>query len=176
MSATRKLGLALTVSALLFAALQVVPYGRDRTNPPDGSLAAFDAPGTEQLAKRACFDCHSNRTKWPWYSAIAPISWRIQSHVQEGREKLNFTAFDAAGKEMAEAAGEAGESVTKGEMPPADYLLAHPEARLTAAEKRSLVAGLDKTFAAFAESEGTQAPGKSAGERRENEERGADKD
>lgn len=167
MSATRKLGLTLTVSALLFAALQVVPYGRDHTNPPEGTLAAFDAPGTEQLAKRACYDCHSNRTKWPWYSAIAPISWRIQSHVQEGREKLNFTEFDAASKDMAEAAGEAGESVTKGEMPPADYLLAHPEARLTAAEKRALVAGLDRTFAAFAESEGRQAPGGEAGDRGE---------
>lgn len=173
MFTTRKLGLALTVSVLLFAALQVVPYGRDHTNPPDGTLATFDAPGTEQLAKRACYDCHSNRTKWPWYSAIAPISWRIQSHVQEGREKLNFTAFNAASKDMAEAAGEAGETITKGEMPPADYLLAHPEARLTAAEKRTLAAGLDKTFAAFAENEGRQGPGGQAGE---HEERGEDKD
>ena len=159
MSPTRKLGLAIAVPVLLLAALQFVPYGRNHTNPPDGSLASFDSPDTEQLAKRACFDCHSNRTKWPWYSAIAPVSWRIQSHVDEGREKLNFTAFDAASEKMADAAGEAGESVTKGEMPPADYQLAHPEARLTAAEKRTLVAGLDRTFAAFAEGEGKERRG-----------------
>ena len=159
MLATRKLGLALSVPILLFAAVQLVPYGRDHTNPPDGTLASFDAQGTEQLAKRACYDCHSNRTQWPWYSVIAPVSWRIQSHVDEGREKLNFTAFDAASEDMADAAGEAGETVTEGEMPPADYLLAHPEARLTAAEKRALVAGLNRTFAAFAESGKKEAHG-----------------
>ncbi len=148
---TRKVALAIVVPVLLLAGLQVVPYGHDHTNPPDGALAAFDSPATKALAERACFDCHSNRTKWPWYASIAPISWRIQNHVDEGREKLNFTAFNAGSEDMTEAAGEAGETVTKGEMPPADYLLAHPEARLSAAEKQALVAGLDRTFAAFAE-------------------------
>jgi hypothetical protein len=159
MTITRKLGLAVAVPVLLFAAVQLVPYGRNHTNPPDGTLASFDSPGTEQLAKRACYDCHSNQTKWPWYSAIAPVSWRIQRHVDEGREKLNFTAFNAANEDMADAAGEASETITKNEMPPADYLLAHPEARLTAAEKQSLVAGLDRTFAAFAEGEGKERRG-----------------
>jgi hypothetical protein len=151
MPASRKLTLALAVPALLLALVQLVPYGRAHTNPPDGALVAFDSPGTERLAQRACFDCHSHRTNWPWYAWIAPLSWRIQSHVDEGRAALNFTAFDAAREEMAEAAGEAGETVAEGEMPPADYLLAHPEARLTPAEKRALAAGLDRTFAGFTE-------------------------
>lgn len=151
MARSRTIVLAVTVPVLLFAALQLVPYGRDHANPPDGALVEFDSPATERLAQRACFDCHSNRTKWPWYSNVAPISWRIQRHVDEGREELNLTAFDPASKDMAHAAGEAGETVTKGEMPPNDYLLAHPEARLSATEKRALAAGLDRTFATFVE-------------------------
>jgi len=142
----------MTVSPLLlFAALQLVPYGRDRSAPPDGERPAWDSAATQSLARRACFDCHSNETRWPWYSSIAPISWRISSHVREGREKLNFSAFDAANEKVRESAGEAGETVTKNKMPPADYLLAHPEARLTATERQALVRGLDATFAAFAE-------------------------
>lgn len=177
MARPRTLALALGIPVLLFAALQLVPYGRNHTNPPEGTLVAFDSPETRKLAERACFDCHSNRTKWPWYSNIAPLSWRIQGHVDEGREKLNFTAFDPASKDMAEAAGEAGEEVTDGKMPLNDYLLAHPEARLTAAEKQTLVAGLDRTFAAFVETRKAEKAARGAkGERGEREERGEEKD
>lgn len=151
MTPTRKLALFLGVPVLLFAALQLVPYGRNHAAPADGQIVQFDSPATQKLAERACFDCHSNRTRWPWYASIAPISWRIQSHVDEGREALNFTALNTASEEGAEAAGEAGETVAKGEMPPNDYLLLHPEARLTAAEKDALVKGLNTTFAAFGE-------------------------
>lgn len=175
MAVSRKLALGLSVPVLLFAAIQLVPYGRAHTNPPDGTLIAFDSPRTEELAKRACFDCHSNRTKWPWYSNLAPISWRIQTHVDEGREHLNLTAFDAASERMADAAGEAGEVIEKREMPPADYLLAHPEARLTAAEKLELAAGLDRTLAPFAEGGGRRGrggEGAEGAEREEHEERG----
>jgi len=170
----RTLGLSLVVAALGFAVIQLVPYGHSRTNPPDGALAAFDSPATQKMAERACYDCHSNRTRWPWYSAIAPVSWRIQNHVSEGREKLNFTAFDPANEEVADAAGEASESVLKGEMPPADYLLLHPEARLTASEKKALAAGLDATFAAFGEAgeQGEGAGARAGGEAREHDEAG----
>jgi hypothetical protein len=144
----------LPVAAL--AALQLVPYGRDHSAPPDGAKPAWNSPQAVELAKRACYDCHSNETRWPWYSNIAPLSWRIFHHVEEGREHLNFTAFDPANEKVADAAGEAAESVTKQSMPPADYLLAHPEARLTEAERRVLAAELDSTFSAFAEEKGKQ--------------------
>ena len=147
MNRSRTLVLALSAFLVVFAAIQLVPFGRSHVNPPDGTLVAFDGPATQQLAKRACFDCHSNRTQWPWYASVAPISWRLQSHVDEGRAKLNFTAFDPSNEKVADAA----ETITKGEMPPFDYLLMHPEARLTAAEKQALVAGLDRTLAVFAE-------------------------
>lgn len=167
MARPRVLTLVLGIPVLLFAAIQFVPYGRNHANPPGGQLVAFDSPATEELAKKACFDCHSNRTKWPWYSNIAPISWRIQGHVDEGREKLNFTAFDPASKKMAEGAEEAAEEVRDGKMPLNDYLMAHPEARLTAEEKQTLVAGLEKTFAAFAKKGGKGGKGGEAGEKGE---------
>ena len=151
MSATRLLSMTLTIPTLAFAAIQLVPYGRNHATPPNGHVVVFDSPRTEELARKACFDCHSNRTKWPWYSSIAPLSWRVQSHVDEGRAALNFSALATSTEKGAEAASEAGEKVGKGKMPLGDYLLMHPEARLTAAEKDELARGLDLTFAAFAE-------------------------
>lgn len=156
MTTTRKLGAVLVALAAVLVAAQFVPYGRQHVNPPDRLVTSFDSPATDDLARRACFDCHSNQTRWPWYASIAPVSWRIQKHVDEGREKLNFSAFDPANEKVADAAGEAGESVTKGEMPPRDYLLMHPEARLTVAEKAALTRGLDATFASFVGREGGQ--------------------
>jgi mono/diheme cytochrome c family protein len=155
----------------LFVLVQLVPYGRDHTNPPDGAVVAWDSPATKALVERACFDCHSNHTNWPGYSSVAPISWLIQDHVFEGREKLNFTAFDPGNEKVAEHAGEAGESVTEGEMPPWDYAMMHPEARLTVAEKQALVAGLDTTFAAY-----RKAGEGGSGEAGEGGEKGEDRD
>jgi heme-binding protein len=148
--------------ALVLLLAQLVPYGREHTNPPEGTLASFDSPVTKDLAQRACFDCHSNRTRWPWYASVAPISWRIHHHVAEGREKLNFSAFDPAIEKVADAAGEAGQSVTRREMPPVDYLVMHPEARLTLEERATLARGLDATFAAFVH-EGDKAGGSEVG-------------
>jgi heme-binding protein len=179
MSRSRWLLMIFAVLILVLGAVQLVPYGRDHTNPPDGAVAAFDSPQTRALAERACFDCHSNHTKWPWYASLAPVSWRIQRHVDEGRDKLNFTAFAAGNEDMTEAAGEASETITKGEMPPADYLLMHPEARLSPSEKAALVTGLDSTFAAFAEAgEGHGRDGLVKGEPRDedDEEKGEDRE
>ena len=151
MSGSRRVALAVIVPLGLFGLIQLVPYGHDHSNPPAGPSPNWDSPRTLELARRACFDCHSNETRWPWYASIAPISWRLQTHVNEGREKLNFSAFNPQSEDVAESAGEAGETVGKGEMPPNDYLWMHAEARLTAEEKRALIAGLNATFAAYAE-------------------------
>jgi hypothetical protein len=87
---------------------------------------------------RACFDCHSNETQWPWYSGIAPISWLLQRHVDEGRRELNFSEW----QRVYEEAGKSGESVLESEMPLWDYLVVHPAARLSAEEKLTLAQGL----------------------------------
>ena len=143
MARRMKRGTLILVSLVaLFVLMQAVPYGRDHTNPPVIEQPAWDSPATEQLARRACFDCHSNETKWPWYSWIAPVSWRVQDHVDEGRGHLNFSRFDKAQRNATGAVKE----VQEGDMPPWDYALAHSEARLSDAEKQQLIEGFKKTF------------------------------
>ena len=122
--------------------IQLVPYGRPTANPPVRVEPRWNAPETRELAVRACFDCHSNQTHYPWYSYVAPVSWLVQKDVVEGRAKLNFSEWDLPQREAHESA----EEVQKGEMPPAIYLPTHPEARLSDAEKQALVRGLRATI------------------------------
>jgi mono/diheme cytochrome c family protein len=124
-----------------FLAIQLVPYGRDHTNPPATGEPAWDAPATRALAKQACFDCHSNETAWPGYASIAPASWLVQHDVDEGRAVLNFSEWTRPQKEAKKAAAETRE----GEMPPAAYRLIHAHARLSARERDRLAQGLAKT-------------------------------
>lgn len=130
----------------IFLAIQLVPYGRAHTNPPARREPRWDSQQTRQLARRACFDCHSNETVWPWYSSIAPMSWLVQRDVDEGRRKLNYSEWDRPQKEASESA----KSVRKGEMPPWYY----PWARLSPAERETLVRGLAATFGEDDEREG----------------------
>lgn len=129
-----------TVLGIALVAIQLLP-APSHANPPVVREPAWDSPRTRELAARACFDCHSNETKWPWYSNVAPISWVVGNHVEEGRTKLNFSTWDNPGEDAHEAA----EVVEEGEMPLWDYVLMHPEAKLTAAEKADLIAGLRAT-------------------------------
>lgn len=135
--------LAWCVAGLLVTGvlIQAVPYGRAHANPPVAGEPAWDSPATRDLVVRACFDCHSNETEWPWYSTIAPFSWAVADHVREGRAVLNFSDWHRPQGQ----AGETTEVVAEGEMPPAYFTafgLTHPEAQLTAAERRQLVDGL----------------------------------
>jgi mono/diheme cytochrome c family protein len=134
------------VLAAAFLLIQIVPYGRAHNNPPVVAEPNWDSPQTRELAARACFDCHSNETTWPWYSNVAPISWLVQHDVEEGRAQLNFSNWGHSGEE-GEEAEEMGETVLEGEMPMRNYLITHPEARLTGAERRALVEGLAATAA-----------------------------
>lgn len=130
------------VAGAAFLGAQLVPYGRDHSNPPITQEPVWDSPRTRELAARACFDCHSNETTWPLYASVAPFSWIVQDHVDEGRYLLNFSEWDRPQREAEEAA----EVVAEGEMPLWDYALMHPGARLSAAETRELVAGLRATL------------------------------
>ena len=124
--------------AAIFVAIQFVPYGRDHTNPPVTQDAPWPSPEARQLAVRACYDCHSNETQWRWYSNVAPASWLVQNHVDEGRRKVNFSEWDRPQEE----ADELAESVLEGSMPPRSYLLMHSSADLSQSEKEQLVAAL----------------------------------
>ncbi|MCB9451028.1 MAG: heme-binding domain-containing protein [Anaerolineaceae bacterium] len=129
----------LGVAVLGFLAIQFVP-GYERTNPPVTQTINWSSAETEALMRRACYDCHSNETVWPWYSNIAPVSWLVVDDVNEGRRKLNFSTGHG---EM--EARELIEQIERGSMPPSKYLITHPEANLTTEEKAALIAGIRAT-------------------------------
>lgn len=132
----------LSGAVALFLAIQVIPYGRAHADPPVLSEPAWDSPQTRALAMRACGDCHSNQTAWPWYSNIAPISWVVQQHVAEGRSELNFSDWARADEESDDVV----EVVLDGSMPPWYYTPLHPGARLSPAERDALVRGFEATL------------------------------
>jgi len=133
---------AAAIVVAFFVLMQAVPYGRKHTNPAVSQEPAWDSPATRTAFLAACGDCHSNRTQWPWYSHVAPVSWLVQHDVDEGRSKLNASEMGRPQKD----AGEAAEAVRSGEMPPRQYTLMHPEARLSTEARQTLVAGLATTF------------------------------
>jgi mono/diheme cytochrome c family protein len=136
------IGLLVIVGGFLL--IQLIPYGHNHANPPVISEPNWDSPQTLELAQRACFDCHSNETVWPWYSNVAPISWLVKHDTEEGRGYLNFSTWGNGGE--GREPYEAVEVVSDGAMPPAIYLITHPEARLTPAEKQALIDGLKATI------------------------------
>jgi Haem-binding domain len=119
-----------------FIAIQFVPVSR--TNPP----VQGDFRGSREVVavlRRACYDCHSNETVWPWYSRVAPVSWVIAHDVNEGREALNFSTWNQLSAEkQAEAMKESWEEVAEGKMPTWYYVALHPEARLSANDQSVL--------------------------------------
>jgi hypothetical protein len=185
---------------VIFIGLQLIPV--NRTNPPVTTQLKWDSPQTKALARRACMDCHSNETVWPWYSYVAPASWLIYYDVQKGRDALNFSTYGASqdGRSSTPSAsgelayqlgqmmvggnkrpggggpgeghggfpppggeppqgqfppgggrgrtGEISEHIQSGQMPPAQYLLIHSDAKLTAEEKQQLIQGLEATLKA----------------------------
>lgn len=113
-------------------------------NPSVVAEPAWDSPQTRALFFRACGDCHSNETVWPWYSRLPVIATLIQRDVQEGRQKLNVSEWNLREQEVEDVA----EVIRNGTMPPALYLPLHPQARLSAVEKDALIQGLTRTFGA----------------------------
>jgi hypothetical protein len=113
-------------------------------NPPVGQEPNWDSPETRALAERACFDCHSNETVWPWYSYAFPMSEMIQQDVKKGREVLNFSEWAADQTETVDTETIV-ESISKDEMPLPYYLILHPEAQLTDIEQGQLINGLIAT-------------------------------
>ncbi len=128
----------------LLVAIQIVPYGRNHSNPPVGTEPTWNSPDTKATFQRACGNCHSNETVWPWYSNVAPVSWLVKHDVDEGRSNFNVSRWGSADN----AGDHAAKMVRKKRMPPWQYRIAHPEARLTDAEREQFAIGLDATFGA----------------------------
>jgi mono/diheme cytochrome c family protein len=129
-------GIGLVALLLL---IQLVPYGRDHAKPAGGRPIAWDSPRTQELMTGACMDCHSNETKWPWYSNIAPVSWLVQRDVDEGRDTLNLSTGTGEIDDMVD-------TIREGSMPPWFYKPLHSGARLSGQEKQELINGIQATF------------------------------
>ncbi|MFT5234186.1 MAG: hypothetical protein ACI9UK_000018 [Candidatus Krumholzibacteriia bacterium] len=130
-----KIGTAIV--AVLLLAIQLVPV--DFSNPPITS--ALRAPrAVAEILTSSCYDCHSNETRWPWYSKVAPMSWWIASHVEKGRGHLNFSewpAYDFGSQDQ--FFQEIEEQLMENRMPLKSYVRGHPEARLSAEQKNILL-------------------------------------
>jgi cytochrome c551/c552 len=142
MKGLRIIGTIVLIVLGLFLLIQLVPYGRNHTNPAVTQEPAWDSAQTRVLAQRACFDCHSNETTWPWYSNIAPVSWLLQHDVEDGRRRLNFSEWNRPQR----GADEAAKTVQNGSMPRWFYVPLHPQANLSAADKAALIKGLQATL------------------------------
>lgn len=132
----------LGAGAVLLGLIQLVPFGRNHTNPPTLSEPNWNSPETRQMAKEHCFQCHSNETQWPWYSNVAPASWLIQFDVMEGRAQFNFSKWNTNSLELNEMV----EVINEGEMPPIQYWLFHPNSKLNEQQKQDLIKGLEASL------------------------------
>ena len=121
---------------LVLAAIQFVPV--NRSNPPVETEIPAPAD-VRAVLRRACYDCHSNETAWPWYSRVAPVSWLVARDVREGRRELNFSAWNRyEPKARSKKLKEIREEVADGEMPPWFYVINHRDALLSAGDEALL--------------------------------------
>ena len=126
------------VGVIVLLGIQLVPFGRSHPNPPVTERAPWPSEEARLIAGESCMSCHSNETRWPWYSHVAPVSWLIRRDVEAGRHDLNFSTWDRDDGR----ADDAVESIVEGQMPPLRYVLANPGARLSPEESEVLIDAL----------------------------------
>jgi Haem-binding domain len=141
----KKLKWAVISLAVVFLLLQLTNPAR--VNPPVKSdlIASTHPPGpVAATLVAACYDCHSDQTRWPWYSHIAPMSWLIANDVNDGRENLNLSEWPADdAKRAARRLENMSEKIDYGEMPPKKYTAIHADANLTDSQRKALTDWLD---------------------------------
>lgn len=123
-------------AAIALVAIQLVPA--PQTNPPvESDVTAPDS--VRVTLRRACYDCHSNETVWPWYAKVAPFAWVLAYDVAEGRKVLNYSTWGRLSEqEQAKARKESWEEIEEGEMPPWYYAVMHRDATLSAEDRQAL--------------------------------------
>lgn len=136
----RGLKIILGIVVVLAAAQVVRP---DRTNPVSDPSHAIQPPATAtglvSVLDRSCGDCHSNRTSWPWYTHIAPLSWLYEYGVSEGRKVVNFSEWSAYSAERQRGLlGASCQDASTGKMPGGAYTFFHPEAKLSAQDVETI--------------------------------------
>ncbi|WP_082695238.1 heme-binding domain-containing protein [Elizabethkingia ursingii] len=127
---------------VVLVVIQLIPV--NRTNKPvdkkDNFVSLQQSPaGVTQLLQRACYDCHSDETKYPWYSYVAPISWTVKDHVNEGKARLNYSEWSQYNKDQKTTILQKSvATIEQRSMPMPAYILKHPEANLNNTERNTL--------------------------------------
>jgi len=145
----RRLFLAVGLLVVVFLLVQLFPVGAifvsmQRVEDPP-ARQTFDWPTADaaDITRRACYDCHSNETVWPWYANIAPGSWLMTRHVNNGRAVLNFSEIDFEAVADASHFMDHARWHIYNDMPPRPYLLLHPDANLTDAQRELVLSDLE---------------------------------
>jgi hypothetical protein len=139
----RPLLLTVGILAGAFVVLQLIPYGHEHGAPATTKRAQL-AGAAGRIAAGACMDCHSNATRWPWYTNVAPASLLVVNDVKGGRNRLNLSRWDQPQPDLNEIV----RVVRGGGMPPIQYKLIHGDSRLSAAQRATLIAGFRALYAA----------------------------
>jgi len=123
----------LIILVVLFIAIQLIPVKRE--NPP--VVADFDGPAeVKDIFKVSCYDCHSNETRWVWYTNIAPVKWLAAHDVKEGREHLNFSNWgNIPSEKYGRIAYKIWDDIEEGEMPLKIHTIMHKDAILSDEQK-----------------------------------------
>lgn len=139
-SKRKKILIALLFFFVAAQAIRPVKNAGSAGGPKDISTVVPVSDTVMDVLKKSCYDCHSNHSNYPWYDRVAPVSWWVNNHINEGKRALNFTEFadytpDRKAKKLEHIAG----TVEKGEMPLDSYLWMHGDARLAAAQKKAVI-------------------------------------
>ncbi len=133
----------LTIVVVLLVVIQFFSIDKTTTsvNETTDFISVTNAPeDVAAILKTSCYDCHSNQTNYPWYTNIAPVSWWIGHHIEEGREHLNFSDWTAYSEKKAlHKLEEFVEEVEEGEMPLKSYTFSHGDAKLSIENKELLL-------------------------------------
>lgn len=126
----------------------------DKNNPtsdPATDYLSLHHPPAEvaSMLKTACYDCHSNNTKYPWYTSVAPVSWWVKGHIDHGRKHLNFSDWGTySAKKAKHKLEECYEFVEETKMPLMSYWVAHPEAKMSTEQRAAMVKWFKEEYAA----------------------------
>jgi hypothetical protein len=138
------LKLAALAVGVLFISVQFVRP--NQTNSPVEPARTLEShvsvtPEVAGIFERACKDCHSNQTDWPWYAQVAPVSWYVVEHVNHGRREMNFSEWSTYDREQADwLLGAMCMTAERGRMPLASYTRLHHVAKLSPADVQTLCA------------------------------------
>jgi|YelNatPaOPRAMG01_1025707.scaffolds.fasta_scaffold39921_3 hypothetical protein len=143
----RRIKTLILTALVIFVVAQFVRF--KHTNPPvTGDVNA--PPQVAAILHRACYNCHSNLTRWPWYSEVAPVSWLVYHDVSDGRHHLNFSTWNLYASDpqtLANKLKHIKKEVNDDDMPPLYYRPMHPNSHLSAADRQAIVEWVDGELA-----------------------------